>query len=74
MRVPLELCSASVAQETRKPAGDALEVGSGRLVHHRQHPVLHGISVAGATEASSVRFCKKSSKAYDLLPLRGASE
>lgn len=30
MRVPLELCSASVAQETRKPAGDALDVGSGR--------------------------------------------
>lgn len=45
-----------------KPAGDELDVGSGTLMHHCQHPVLHGISVAGATRHHQWDFARSHQK------------
>lgn len=63
--VPLKLCAATLinfSQKKWKPAGDVLDVGSGTLMHHCQHPVLHGISVAGATGHHQWDFARSHQK------------
>lgn len=66
LRVPLKTLSAAswinFSPKKWKPAGDVLDVGSRMLVHHCQHPVLHGISVAGATRHHQWDFARSHQK------------